>query len=322
MSESPRIIFAGTPDFAVPALQKLVDGGFRPTAAYTQPDRPAGRGKQLSQSAVKQLALELNIPLHQPVTLKDPQAQAELEAHAPDLMIVVAYGLILPPAIIGMPTFGCWNIHASLLPRWRGAAPIQRAIEAGDRQSGVCIMQMDDGLDTGPILLDKAIDLTTDETAASLHDKLAVLGADCLIEAIHSLVNEGPGSPSLLPKPQCDRHASYAGKLSKMEAEIDWNETAAVIEARIRAFNPWPVCWFRLGDTRLRVWQASVLDREDDDSSAPGEVLGCGAGGIDVATGSGVLRLQQLQAAGSRRMSAADFLNAHSMPARLSSARG
>ncbi len=307
----PRILFAGTPDFAVPPLQRLIDEGFKPVAALTQPDRPAGRGRQLQASPVKQVAEKAGIPLHQPATLRDEPARELLAALEPDLMIVVAYGLILPSEILHLPTHGCWNIHASLLPRWRGAAPIQRAIEAGDTESGVCIMQMDEGLDTGPVIKRASIRLAEHETGGSLHDRLADLGAAAMAECLHRLKR----GDSIDPTPQATTGITYARKLEKAEARIDWSDEAAVLERRIRAFDPWPVAWCMIDGERTRIWKATVVDR--DHGTEPGTVLTTSKGGIDVATGKQALRLLELQRPGKRRTHAADYLNAVSLPDRL-----
>jgi methionyl-tRNA formyltransferase len=303
-----RILFAGTPDFAVPPLRALIHAGFKPAAVFTQPDRPAGRGRKLQASPVKQAAIEAGIEVFQPPTLKTPEAQTRLSALEPDLMVVVAYGLILPPAVLDIPVHGCWNIHASLLPRWRGAAPIQRAIEAGDAESGVCIMQMDEGLDTGPVLAEVKIALEADETGGSLHDKLATAGADAIIDCVRALA---AGTPkTALPQP--DEGAVYARKLDKAEARIDWSEPATALERRIRAFNPWPVAWCMSGEERTRIWMAKSLPAEAGDP--PGTVLYAGKEGIDVATADGILRLLELQRPGKRRTAAADYLNAGAPP--------
>ncbi|KAA6183860.1 methionyl-tRNA formyltransferase [Thiohalocapsa marina] len=314
----PRIIFAGTPDFAVPALTGLIEHGHAVVAVYTQPDRPAGRGRKLTPSPVKQAALAADIPVQQPATLRDDDALAQLAALDADLMVVAAYGLLLPPAALQAPRLGCVNIHASLLPRWRGAAPIQRAIFAGDPQSGISIMQMEAGLDTGPVYLRRSIDLAKDETGGSLHDRLAALGAEALLAALPGILDQ-----TLQPTPQDDALATYARKLSKDEARIDWTRPAIALERQVRAFDPWPVAQTRLGDEVLRIWSATALGPEVDTAvpsgtaPEPGRVLATGRDGIDVATGDGRLRITRLQAPGKRPMSALDFSNARHLDGAL-----
>lgn len=311
-ANSLRIVFAGTPDFAVPALQSLLDGGFAPVAVLTQPDRPAGRGRQLQAGPVKQAALDAGLHVFQPTTLRDAAArQLITDLHA-DLMVVVAYGLMLPPEILELPVHGCWNIHASLLPRWRGAAPVQRAIEAGDAATGVCIMQMDAGLDTGAIIQCVTTPLDGTETGGELHDRLAVQGAQALMTCVRTLAQGEP----VLATEQDSKGVSYASKLRKDEAQIDWREPAAVIERRIRAFNPWPVAWCMIGTERTRIWKAELQPQQHQ--SEPGAVLSSGSDGIDVATGHQVLRVLELQRPGKKRMQAADYLNACQLPAVLS----
>ena len=289
----------------MPALDALVRSSHRVVAVYTQPDRPAGRGQQLAASAVKQCALSHGLPVEQPVTLREAAAVERLRRWSADVMIVAAYGLLLPQPILQTPRLGCINIHASLLPRWRGAAPIQRAIAAGDAESGVTIMQMESGLDTGPMLLMRAIPIEPRETAATLHDRLASLGAQALLDALDE-VAQGTATPRAQPA----EGVTYATKLRKEEAAIDWSRSAAEIDRQIRAFDPWPVAETRWNGQQLRVWQAMPID-----SSAPGgnsgKVLATSAAGIDVATGNGVLRLTRVQSAGRKAMSAADFLKAH-----------
>ena len=308
---SLRILFAGTPDFSVPPLLRLIAEGFTPVAVLTQPDRPAGRGRQLQASPVKQAATTAGISVHQPVTLRDTTARDLVSDLRPDLMIVVAYGLILPAEILQSPKYGCWNIHASLLPRWRGAAPIQRAIEAGDRESGACIMQMNEGLDTGPVIHRARIALDAEETGGSLHDRLAELGACALLECVHKLSRGAP----LKAEPQPDSGITYARKLDKAAAQIDWSEHAEGLERRIRAFNPWPVAWCMIGGERTRIWKSCVV--AEAHASKPGTVLSAGKNGINIATGQNVLRVLELQRPGKRRMSAADYLNAKTLPSRL-----
>jgi methionyl-tRNA formyltransferase len=308
MSDTLKIIFAGTPEFAATALEALLTTSHEVVAVYTQPDRPAGRGRKLQPSPVKRLALEQGIEVRQPEKLKDPTDQAELAALGADLMVVAAYGLLLPQAVLDAPRLGCINIHASLLPRWRGAAPIQRAILAGDEESGITIMQMEAGLDTGPMLHALKIPILLDDTGGSLHDRLAELGARALLESLNGIADG-----SLLPQPQDDGLATYAKKLGKQEALIDWTRTVAEIDRQIRAFNPWPVAQCKFQDNVMRIWQARPLDSTTPDGAQPGQVLEAGKGGIDVATGAGVLRIIELQMPGKRAMSAADFLNAHSV---------
>ena len=310
-----RIVFAGTPEFALPPLEKLLTEGFRPVAVLTQPDRPAGRGRQLQASPVKQAAEAAAIPVYQPTTLKGPEAQNLIDSLQPDLLIVVAYGLILPPAVLDLPVHGCWNIHASLLPRWRGAAPIQRAIEAGDKETGVCIMQMDQGLDTGPVLYRSSIRLDETETAGTLHDELALLGAGRLLTGVQALTRQE--LPEATPQPETG--ISYARKLVKPEAQLDWSEPAQALERRVRAFNPWPVAWCEINGERTRIWRTSDEQRVHD--QAPGTVLAAGKAGIEIATGVGVLNLLELQRPGGRRVSAAEYLNARTLPDRLATTR-
>jgi methionyl-tRNA formyltransferase len=297
-----RIVFAGTPDFSVPALHALDQAGFRPLAVFTQPARPAGRGRGLRASPVKQAAENLGITVHQPVRLDAPARELLLGMHA-DLLLVVAYGLILPQAVLDLPRLGCWNIHASLLPRWRGAAPIQRAIEAGDRQSGVCIMQMDAGLDTGAVLHRVATPIHDDDTGSSLHDRLSGLGAEALLHCVTRAAQDAP----LVACPQPKMGITYAGKLDKAQAQLDWQQPAILLERQVRAFNPWPVAWCELNGQRLRVWRATITSGQT--KATPGSVLDTTAGGIDIAAGQGALRLQEVQPEGGRRMPVTDFLN-------------
>lgn len=298
-----RLVFAGTPDFSVPALDAIVEAGHEVVAVYTQPDRPAGRGRKLKPSPVKARALELGLPVEQPERF-DADAVERLRELAPDAMVVVAYGLILPQAALDVPVHGCLNIHASLLPRWRGAAPIQRAIVAGDEETGVGIMQMEAGLDTGPVLLERRIPINPEDTGASLHDRLADLGASAIVDAL-----AGVDAGSIFPEPQADEGVTYARKLDKAEAEIDWTRSATEIERRVRAFNPWPVAFTRLGEKAYRIRRAEVHDAAP--AAAPGQVIAVSPDGIDVACGSGVLRLLDIQPPGKRSMTAAEFFNGH-----------
>ncbi|MDP1652575.1 MAG: methionyl-tRNA formyltransferase [Rhodocyclaceae bacterium] len=295
-----KIAFAGTPEFAAVALRSLLDAGFEIPLVLTQPDRPAGRGQKLVASPVKQVAQAHNIPVHQPERLKDPATHVPLIAAAPDALVVAAYGLILPQAVLDIPKHGCINIHASLLPRWRGAAPIQRCLEAGDADSGVTIMQMEAGLDTGPMLLAYAIKLGTDETAATLHDKLAILGGRLIVVALQQL-------GTLTPVPQPAEGVTYAAKIDKAEAAIDWRLPATEIERRIRAFDPFPGCTAQLGDpggVTLKLWRALPVEGVGQ----PGEILAVAPEGITVACGTGALKLVELQKPGGRRLASADFL--------------
>lgn len=288
----------------MPALEALLASRHRVFAVYTQPDRPAGRGQQVTMSAVKQCALRHGLPVEQPQTLKDLAAVERLAHWSADLMIVVAYGLLLPKTVLETPRLGCVNIHASLLPRWRGAAPIQRAIQAGDKESGVTIMQMDVGLDTGPMLLERVTPIDARETAATLHDRLAALGAAAVIEAIDTIA-----AGSAVPRAQVKDGATYAAKIRKEEALIDWSRSALEIDRQVRAFNPWPIAETRWNGQQLRVWESLPLSTET--SAPPGTVIATSAAGIDVATGAGALQLTRVQSAGRKAMAAADFLKAH-----------
>jgi methionyl-tRNA formyltransferase len=301
-----NIAFAGTPEFSVPALDALHQAGHRICLVLTQPDRPAGRGRVPSASPVKQRALELNLPVAQPETLRGPEIAGMLRDLAPDLMVVVAYGLIIPRAVLKIPRLGCVNIHASLLPRWRGAAPIQRAILAGDDKTGVSIMQMEAGLDTGPVWLEQSLAIGEDDNGGSLHDKLSQLGADALLRALPAIRSGRPG-----PVPQSGEGASYAGKLEKSEALVDWSQTNIQIWRQVRAFNPWPVAETRFAGQRLRIWAA----RPETGSSreAPGTVVAADRQGVVVVTGSGLLRLLRVQMPGKRQVAAGEFANAHAL---------
>nr|WP_304638584.1 methionyl-tRNA formyltransferase [Pseudomonas sp.] len=295
-----RIVFAGTPDFAAAHLQALLDAGVTPVAVYTQPDRPAGRGQKLAASPVKQLALAHGLPIHQPITLRDADAQAELAALEPDLMVVVAYGLILPQAVLDIPRLGCINSHASLLPRWRGAAPIQRAIEAGDSETGVTVMQMEAGLDTGPMLLKVSTPICPDDTGGSLHDRLAEIGPTAVLEAIRGLA-----AGALSGEVQNDSLATYAHKLDKQHARIDWQRPAKELERMIRAFSPWPVAHAALDGKPLKIWAAQV----EPGTGEPGSILDCSRQGVLVACGDGALRLTRLQLPGGKPLDFADLFN-------------
>ena len=301
-----KIVFAGTPVFSVPTLQSLLDGPHDIMAVYTQPDRPAGRGRKTTASPVKQLAMQYNVPVYQPDSLKSAAAQQVLAALQPDLMVVIAYGLILPPAVLAIPRLGGVNVHASLLPRWRGAAPIQRAILAGDSQTGVCLMQMDAGLDTGPVLASAACPIATDDTGSRLHDKLAQLGAQLLSDNLAALERG-----ELEPRQQDETLACYAPKLEKSEARIDWNTPAVEIMRRIRAFNAWPVAETRYADRQLRIRDARLAPGDAD--ALPGTVLSADKTGIEVACGEGRLRLLELQLPGARSVTAGEFINAHAV---------
>ncbi|WP_444892445.1 methionyl-tRNA formyltransferase [Microbulbifer sp. TRSA001] len=303
-----NIIFAGTPDFAAVHLQALLDSEHNVIAVYTQPDRPAGRGKKLLASPVKQLALSHNIPVYQPLSLRDETAQAELTALGADIMVVVAYGLILPQVVLDTPRLGCINVHASLLPRWRGAAPIQRAVEAGDSESGVAIMQMEAGLDTGPVLVESRCAITESDTGGSLHDKLAELGGPSLLQAL-ALLESGSANPQV----QDDTQANYANKITKEEAQIDWQRPAAELHRLIRAFNPFPVCWStyqdKKGEQRLRIYSAAI--EQGCHSDQPGTILSSDDEGILVACGREALRLQLIQLPGKKALPAAEILKGY-----------
>ncbi|MFO1371122.1 MAG: methionyl-tRNA formyltransferase [Candidatus Competibacteraceae bacterium] len=305
----PRLIFAGTPEFAVPTLQALLDEGYSVGAVYTQPDRPAGRGRQLRASPVKICAAAAGVPVLQPITLRDAAVQTALAALTPDLLVVAAYGLILPPAVLAIPRLGGINVHASLLPRWRGAAPIQRALLAGDAETGISIMRMEAGLDTGPVFARAACPLVRGMTGGELHDHLALLGAQTLLAVLPKVLAGG-----LLPESQDNAQATYAPKLDKAETELDWTWPAMALERQVLAFNPYPVAQTRLGGQTLRVWRARA--EAEAVTAAPGIVLREERDSIVVATGSNVLHLTEIQLPGGRPLSAAVFLNAHRLAGR------
>lgn len=298
-----RIVFAGTPEFAVSSLRAAARH-HEVVAVYTQPDRPAGRGRGLAPSPVKLEAVARGIPVYQPESLKDAAAQQQLRDLQPDLMVVVAYGLILPKAVLAIPTHGCWNVHASLLPRWRGAAPIQRAIQAGDAKTGVCLMQMEAGLDTGRVLLHQELPIAATDTGGQLHDKLAELGAQVLSDGL-GLLRAGIKP---IARPQPEQGVTYAHKLDKAEARLDWAQDADALARTVRAFNPWPIAEATLAGERVRIHGAVAL--EADHGQAPGTVLAAGRDGIDIACGQGALRLRVLQREGGKAITAADYLNA------------
>lgn len=298
-----RIVFAGTPEFAVSSLRAAARH-HEVVAVYTQPDRPAGRGRGLAPSPVKLEAVARGIPVYQPESLKDPAAQQQLRDLQPDLMVVVAYGLILPRVVLTIPTHGCWNVHASLLPRWRGAAPIQRAIQAGDATTGVCLMQMEAGLDTGPVLLHQELAIAGTATGGDLHDALAALGAQVLSDGL-GLLRAGIKP---IARPQPEQGVTYAHKLDKAEAKLDWAQDAQALARTVRAFNPWPIAEAQLAGERVRIHGAVALDLAH--GQAPGTVLAAGREGIDIACGQGALRLRVLQREGGKAITAADYLNA------------
>ena len=302
-----RLVFAGTPDFAVPGLRACLSADADVVAVYTQPDRPAGRGRKFAPSPVKQAALETGIAVEQPESLKTAEAQTRLREYAADLMVVIAYGLILPRKVLAIPRLGCWNVHASLLPRWRGAAPIQRAILAGDAETGVCLMQMEAGLDTGPVLLSESTPIRTDDTGGTLHDRLADMGARILGTGLQRVI----AGASLTATPQPETGAIYAHKLDKSEAELDFSRSAMDLERKVRAFDPWPVAEAVLVGERVRVWAASALGAVlEQASKSPGGIIAASKHGIDLTCGEGVLRILKLQRAGGRVLNAADYVNA------------
>ena len=301
---SLRIIFAGTPDFAASALSALIESEHEIVAVYTQPDRPAGRGRKLRASPVKDVALKHHIPVLQPENLKEPETQDELRAFDADVMVVAAYGLILPQVVLDIPRLGCLNIHASLLPRWRGAAPIQRAIAAGDKESGITIMQMNAGLDTGDILQLTSTPISNKDSGGDLHDRLAEMGATAILETLKDL-----DSDRLKPIKQDDALANYAHKLNKKEAIINWENSAEDIERLIRAFNPWPVAFTYLNNKPLRIFQADILTESSDEEA--GTVIACDKKGINISCGEGTLRILKLQPSGSKAMDVAAFMNGH-----------
>lgn len=302
MSDSLRIIFAGTPDFAAHHLDALLASAHQVVGVFTQPDRPAGRGKKLMPSPVKVLAQEHNVPVFQPASLRPAENQQLIADLNADVMVVVAYGLILPKAVLDMPRLRCINVHGSLLPRWRGAAPIQRSLWAGDAETGVTIMQMDVGLDTGDMLYKLSCPITAQDTSATLYDKLAGLGPQGLLETLRQLAT-GEAQPEV----QDDTLVTYAEKLSKEEARLDWRLPAEQLERCIRAFNPWPVSYFIIDEQPVKVWKASVLETES--SAAPGTILDAGKQGIQIATARGVLNIEELQPAGKKAMKAHELLN-------------
>lgn len=296
-----RLVFAGTPDFAVPTLNALADSEHTIAGVLTQPDRPAGRGRKLHAPPVKQRAVELNLPIQQPPSLKDDDAHDALAALAPEVIVVVAYGLILPQQVLDLPRYGCTNLHPSLLPRWRGAAPIARAVLAGDEQTGVSIMQVDSGLDSGPVYLSRSTAIGAQATTEQMHDALAEQGASAMLEVVDAL----PGG--LTPTPQDEAGVTYAERLSKQEARIDWTLDAQAIARAVRGYTPWPVAHTQLDGQAVRIWQAQAVEQTND--ASPGTVVSATSDGIDVAAGDGLLRITELQLPGKKRMGAASAVN-------------
>ena len=301
-----RVGFAGTPAFAQQALQAILDAGFNVVVALTQPDRPSGRGMQLTPSAVKQLASSHGIPVEQPVSLRNDEAQALVRGYNLDVLVVVAYGLILPQAVLDMPRYGCLNIHASILPRWRGAAPIHRAIEAGDQETGVCIMQMDAGLDTGGVVDEARLTIQATDTTALLHDRLAALGAERIVAVLQQLA----AGATLTAVPQAEVGVTYAHKLEKQESLLDLQAAAHALDRKIRAYNPFPGAVLHSGEQPIKIWGARVVRGAGE----PGQVLSSDDTGVVVACGEGALCLEVLQSPGGKRLRAADFLRGHSLP--------
>lgn len=301
-----KIIYAGTPDFAVPALKALIESEHQVVAVYTQPDRPAGRGRKILFGPVKEIAVAAEIPVEQPLSLKDADAQKTLAEYNADVMIVAAYGLILPQVALDIPRFGCLNIHGSLLPRWRGAAPIHRAIQTGDKETGVTIMQMAAGLDTGDMLLKKSCPITTEDTGQTLHDRLANDGAEALLVVLDQMIKN-----TLTPEAQDDTLTTYASKLNKAEAEIDWNQSAKQIDRTIRAFNPWPVAFTLYNGKPLRIFMSKT--KAGNSPEAAGMVIKESPSGIVVSTGDGLLSFSRLQLPGKKAMDVQDFLNGRSL---------
>jgi len=301
-----NIIFAGTPEFAVPSLEALLDTPYSVVAVYTQPDRPSGRGRRLSPSPVKQVALRDGIPVLQPESLKPPAQQETLRQWDADLLVVAAYGLILPRTVLAIPRLGCINVHASLLPRWRGAAPIQRAIAAGDAETGVTIMVVEPKLDSGPMLAKASLPILPGESAGELHDRLARLGADALIQALPAIADR-----TAVAEPQDEALVTYAEKLSKAEAELDWRQPALRLARLVRAYNPWPVAQTSLDGEVMRIWRAQVVAGAT--GLSPGTVVAGTGKSLDVATGEGLLRVLELQMPGGRRMAATDLLNSRDL---------
>jgi methionyl-tRNA formyltransferase len=296
---SPRVIFAGTPDFALASLRALVESGVTPIAVLTQPDRPAGRGKQLTASPVKQFAVSQNLNVLQPKTLRDEDVVAALAGLKADIMIVAAYGLLLPQSVLDIPRAGCLNVHASLLPRWRGASPIQSAILAGDTQTGVCLMSMTAGLDCGPVFVCDALDIGAEETAGELHDRLAATGAALLLQQLWDII-----AGRIAATEQDESAANYAAKIKTSDAQLDWRRSADELARTVRAFNPVPGAFFMFDDARIKCWRADSIAEA---SATPGEVIATGADGITVACGEGALRMQSLQRPGKRPVTAAEF---------------
>lgn len=305
---NPRILFAGTPEFALASLTALVESGNQPVAVLTQPDRPAGRGKKLTASPVKDYARDNDIPVMQPTTLRDEVVIAKLAALKPDIMIVAAYGLLLPQAVLDIPQAGCLNVHASLLPRWRGAAPIQAAILAGDEETGICLMAMEAGLDTGAVFASEATPIGSSETAGELLDRLAAIGGELLVAHLEAIV-----SGELSAVPQDDSEASYAAKIKSADAAIDFGKDANELERMIRAYNPVPGAWFMLDEQRIKCWSARIAAAVD---APPGTVIAAGRDGITVACGEGALVLLTVQRPGKRPVSAAEFATHFELPGR------